>query len=390
MQDHEGSSDKAWQRLAAWFESAAPSHVRDAIVVEQYRRIGAQKPLLYLTIASTAFAAGMASQGNFPAFYRYVIPLLVILHCAVRAISWLRLERGVIDPQTARKQLRMSIGAIAASTSLATMCTLSAYFQTDQSIRSLESVVLVLGLLAVTNCHASLPQAAITPMLFGNLPVALVMMTSGDPHGLAVGLAIAMVSLMHVQLIYRRYREMVENLTLQHEMRELANTDALTGLHNRRFFLEQLDAQIAAAAEGSGPTIAMLDLDGFKLVNDQHGHAAGDELLCQVGDRLRIACPDDLIVARIGGDEFAILMLAGSDVLPTDLASVALSALTRPFTLAAGLVRVGASLGLSNYPHDGVTGSALLAFADAALYAVKAERGRRKSDKRLSPVKIAA
>jgi diguanylate cyclase len=159
----------------------------------------------------------------------------------------------------------------------------------------------------------------------------------------------------------------------------LAFHDSLTGLPNRVSFLESLGQALArAAAEHRILALLYLDLDDFKPVNDAMGHAAGDELLIAVAERLRGAVRKTDAVARLGGDEFAVLV---SDVEHPDLAGALAGKLVerigQPYMLNGRRIAVGASIGISLYPCDGTTIDDLLSHADAAMYAAKAS-GRRR------------
>jgi len=123
--------------------------------------------------------------------------------------------------------------------------------------------------------------------------------------------------------------------------------------------------------------LALLDLDGFKPVNDQYGHGCGDLLLCEVADRLRKACGASALPARIGGDEFAILVPAGSAISLAAIADHILAALVPPYQIEGHILRVGASIGVATWPGDGTTSRSLFETADIALYALKAERRER-------------
>ncbi|MEO7169789.1 MAG: GGDEF domain-containing protein, partial [Sphingomonas sp.] len=162
-------------------------------------------------------------------------------------------------------------------------------------------------------------------------------------------------------------------LMLQRKMRDLANTDPLTGLLNRRALDARLQQEIAAAGPETCFSVALVDLDGFKPVNDCHGHAAGDVLLCEVGERLRGAGGDDAVVARLGGDEFAILVPCGSAIATHAIAGHMLSALVPPHQICGHDIRIGASIGVATWPVDGRTADALFDTADRALYVAKAE-----------------
>ena len=155
-----------------------------------------------------------------------------------------------------------------------------------------------------------------------------------------------------------------------------ARHDALTGLFNRAALMEELTERIAQSLrEEKTLTVYMLDLDGFKDVNDTLGHAAGDTLLKEVGKRLVQLVSTGDLVARLGGDEFAIVQLGSLDQrerairLAVDLLDI----MAKPFSVDTQEVSVGVSIGISFAPVDGITASGLLHKADLALYCVKAE-----------------
>ena len=160
----------------------------------------------------------------------------------------------------------------------------------------------------------------------------------------------------------------------------LAHHDPLTKLPNRLLFLSHLEHSIRyAQRDGHRVALLMLDLDRFKDVNDSFGHAAGDELLQQVAERLTSRLRGMDTVARLGGDEFTVIMQQVST--PEDAALVAneiMTALNKPWTLSNKAdVHIGVSIGISIFPDHGETTHDLLQHADAALYQAKHEgRGR--------------
>jgi diguanylate cyclase (GGDEF)-like protein len=190
---------------------------------------------------------------------------------------------------------------------------------------------------------------------------------------LAAGTSLVVASAFLLRMIAQQHTQLVDLLLLQRQMRELADTDPLTGLLNRRAIGARLDREIAEAASDTGFAVALLDLDGFKPVNDRHGHATGDILLCEVADRLRRAGGDQAVVARLGGDEFAILVPRGSALASTAIAGHMLSALVPPHLIGGHDIRIGASIGVATWPGDGLTADALFDTADRALYAAKAQ-----------------
>jgi len=152
-----------------------------------------------------------------------------------------------------------------------------------------------------------------------------------------------------------------------------ANYDLLTNVPNRRLFRDRLD-QHAAHSERTGDPFALLfiDLDEFKAINDRMGHDAGDELLIDVSKRLCGCVRQSDTVARMGGDEFTILLLdTGNVEYIKDIARDILTELDRPFRLGDDEVKVSASIGITMFPEDGHSAEQLLNTADQAMYLAK-------------------
>jgi diguanylate cyclase (GGDEF)-like protein len=172
-----------------------------------------------------------------------------------------------------------------------------------------------------------------------------------------------------------------ERVRAEQRLTHQARHDALTGLPNRAHLLERLDAAIgrARADEVCGFSVLFLDLDRFKLINDSIGHAAGDEMLVEIGRRIASVLGERSIVARFGGDEFAILA-EGICEPPgsTTLAARVLDALGRPLWLGGRELFPSASIGIAHWAPRYRLGEELLRDADAAMYRAKAE-GRDRS-----------
>ena len=152
-----------------------------------------------------------------------------------------------------------------------------------------------------------------------------------------------------------------------------ARHDPLTGLGNRLLLREQLEEALLRQSRGRGScALLLVDLDRFKLVNDTLGHAVGDELLCEVADRLEAAAGSDEVV-RVGGDEFAIVVshAEGADSLAR-LAEQIIARLSAPYSIGEAQLNVGATIGIAAAPDHGMTQEALSRSADLALYGAKA------------------
>ena len=153
----------------------------------------------------------------------------------------------------------------------------------------------------------------------------------------------------------------------------MARYDPLTGLANRALFYERLSVALAQAADRStGLAVLYLDMDGFKSVNDTHGHALGDALLKLAARRLSHGVRETSLVARLGGDEFVILLEdLRSPAHATSVAANLRAALAQPFDVEGQRLGLGASIGIAVYPQDGVSAEDLLRRADQAMYAEK-------------------
>lgn len=153
---------------------------------------------------------------------------------------------------------------------------------------------------------------------------------------------------------------------------QLAHHDSLTGLPNRATFLDEFEASLNRKDQ----VVALLyiDLDGFKVINDARGHSAGDDLLCHVAERLRSECNDPgMMLGRIGGDEFAVLLRDTDADATVRVAARLVETLSAPYAPSLDRqIRVGASVGCVLAPHHGETAGVLLSRADMALYAAKA------------------
>lgn len=167
-----------------------------------------------------------------------------------------------------------------------------------------------------------------------------------------------------------------ERLEAQRKLSELAFVDTLTGLPNRRSFLEALAAAIDAPPSADRVHgLLLIDLNGFKQINDVYGHNTGDQALVIVGQRLLSAAREGDLVSRLGGDEFAVIAqhLRGAEAV-TSLGMRLLAALEPPLSIGGMEHRVGSGIGICLLPFDGASVEETLRRADVALYRAKAER----------------
>ncbi|MGH9016222.1 MAG: putative bifunctional diguanylate cyclase/phosphodiesterase [Acidimicrobiales bacterium] len=220
--------------------------------------------------------------------------------------------------------------------------------------------------------HSSVAPAgiALVPIVFGFLSLALLALsltrhdapTASDMALGALGVVIARMA-----LTLRELRRGAENF-------RDARTDQLTALQNRRAFLEDAEVKLETARPPEHVGVLLVDLDGFKEINDSLGHHCGDELLRIVANRFQRKIANRGSVARLGGDEFASACVVSSSQELVVVAQELAETLFDPISLDGVTVRVGASIGVSISPEHGTTHSDLLRSADVAMYEAKRSR----------------
>ena len=175
------------------------------------------------------------------------------------------------------------------------------------------------------------------------------------------------------RLLIGSLRDVSERKAETEALQHRALHDALTGLPNRTFLRERLEEAVRVGERELKPcAVLLMDMDGFKGVNDSLGHQAGDQLLQQVGARMRGVLRKADMVARYGGDEFAVIPWGATDVPRAVLiAEKILQAIEQPFTIGGAPVSVSLSVGIAVYPQHAEDGEALMRRADAAMYAAK-------------------
>jgi diguanylate cyclase (GGDEF)-like protein/PAS domain S-box-containing protein len=167
--------------------------------------------------------------------------------------------------------------------------------------------------------------------------------------------------------------EINERKKIAAELDFMANHDALTGLPSLRLCKDRLDHSLAEARrQGQMSAVMFLDLDGFKEINDQHGHEFGDQVLKATADRIKGEIRETDTVARIGGDEFVVILSSLPEIAIAErIAGSLIQKISEPLSVESADVKVSASIGIALYPEHGDTAEDMIRSADKAMYQVK-------------------
>ncbi len=213
------------------------------------------------------------------------------------------------------------------------------------------------------------PPGFVLPALAAIVGSAVLMLGGlGHVNPIALGLAEATLVVVGVRMAIS-----VQGLrTRTQDEHRLSVTDHLTGLGNRRHLFDVLGGYFAQGPEAQSElAFLFIDLDGFKQINDSFGHAVGDRILAQVGSRLSDSLRDSDLLVRVGGDEFAVLLLDADTGIATEIADRLSGSLEQPFVIDAVSARIGASIGIALAPDHAADGEALMGCADVAMYRAK-------------------
>ena len=350
-----------------------PEAIRDDFTLLRARRVETQSPMMYVMLLATTPTAAWAGAADLHWAIRFGMPALLAVLCVL----------GLIENMISRRR-RMGLGrarlivhkTASVSGMVGVMCSSWAvlnWLASPPDNHANFAMIIAMGALASAFCLSAIRFAAIVNLVIGVVPISALMLASGHPSQIAAATSLLLATAILIRFILQGHAMLVDLLQLQQQTRDLAHTDPLTGLANRRALDERIAKLVRHYGNPQPFKLALLDLDGFKPVNDRYGHAIGDKLLCSVGWRLRETIGEDGLVVRQGGDEFAVLVPPGSPLLGVAIADRLLFALVRPHLIEDLPITVGASVGVAQWPDDGASPDDLFEHADQALYRAKAE-----------------
>jgi diguanylate cyclase (GGDEF)-like protein len=319
-----------------------------------------------------------------PPLLTMVIPLILCGACCRRLIYWRRLNVARLDPEQTIKKLRTTMYLVALLGAAFTAWSLCLFPYGGPYARCHVAYYMSITVISCILCLMHLRGAALALTGIVLIPFTIFFMLTGNLVLIAIAVNMILVTVGLIIIMFRNYDDFSglirsrkvlldrqrEMQTLSDENRRIAYTDSLTGLPNRRQFLATLDESLSDAQRAGLPlAVALLDLDGFKSVNDVYGHAAGDGLLVDVGQRLESLARAGVFLARLGGDEFGVILTAFSSTEDiTAFGREMLDRLRLPCVIRNTTMAIGGSIGVAIYPDAGETAEELFERADYALY----------------------
>jgi diguanylate cyclase (GGDEF)-like protein len=357
-----------------------------AVLEQRFAALRTQFPWIYGILVANLMALQVAVV---PSDYQGFDPTLGFLGVlAARLIFWAKLGNARVECEQLPRALLKSY--VVATVVCATFCVWVLHLHFLYSGGQPAVVVIFSSLASVGVFYglSSFPAAARAPLYFLAIPVALALVTSGNTLQVSIGLTMSLLIVLmlrmlaaqdrtFVSLIYKHFETDTERASALESERSaveeqarvgvIANTDPLTALCNRRGFLSALESSATSASDRA---LIILDLDGFKPINDTFGHAAGDKLLIEVGARLKLLVGETSVAARLGGDEFALLVPASSRDGAMQRAAEIAELLAKPYAIDARKISISACGGVS-FKSISEPSSEMMREADVALYASK-------------------
>ncbi|WP_122223272.1 bifunctional diguanylate cyclase/phosphodiesterase [Pseudomonas syringae group genomosp. 3] len=353
-------------------------HDNPRLLQAQYVALSRQLPLMYFVLLVNTWALAFTHWLTAPTWLTLLIPALLTIICGIRARKWLRtVNKPPPSPQIILKTLRGTnslAGVIAAGFAA---WSLSLYPYGDAYAQAHVAFFMGITVIVCIFCMMHLRPAALTTAVVVNTAFVIFFASTHNLTFIATAVNIVLVSIGMLIILQYQYRDFtslvdvqVKTEQLSNENLLLANQDSLTGLPNRRQFFHTLDAAMQEAMQQqTGLAVGVLDLDGFKPVNDLYGHRIGDRLLILVAERLMTAASDTVHVSRLGGDEFALVIKGdvGKDAL-LNFGKHLCRLMHDSFELSDMPIQIGATLGIATFPGTADNATQLFEYADYALY----------------------
>jgi diguanylate cyclase (GGDEF)-like protein len=381
---HRGEHIFMFEKLKAIFtiESGNPE-----LVQAQLAAFTKQIPLLYFILVTNTLALTVTHFSAAPLYLTVFIPSMLYAISVFRLIEWWRGRSRIYTDAEAVARIRSTFRLAAVLGAGFCSWALSLYSYGDAFQQSHIAFYMANTVIGCIFCLMHVRAAALLLTGIVIVPFTIFFASSGNPVFIALSLNVVLVCGSMTYILFTYYRDFraliqskkelterqAETQRLSDENHRIANVDSLTNLPNRRQFRSELeDALTRAETTGAPLALGLIDLDGFKPVNDTFGHGIGDRLLVEVGERLSVFSGRGVFPARLGGDEFGLIVtgIACPDRLK-QLGEEICAELQEPYVFSGLTARVSGSLGLAILGDAGTTADRLFDRADFALYLAK-------------------
>ena len=340
--------------------------------------VGAKQfPLMYLVLTVNLWTLASCFIGVAPHWLSLIVPILFTIAFGYRALTWHKMENASTNPDfafLALKSVRRR-ALIFSGFLVIWMLMLFPHGNGDMHVR--------IGFFAAMNCiglvifFQRLHSSAYAIMGITITPIIMFAIYTQNSNLTSIMVNIGLVSLLLLIVVRMQTQDFIDMVNARIKLErigaenlQIANQDSLTGLTNRRQFFSHLEVAFEIAKKKNKRiAIGIIDLDGFKPVNDLYGHAMGDSLLIEVGQRLSALTDEHTSVSRLGGDEFAITFTnCPDDAELLDRGNKFCDTLREPFTIADACLEISGSIGFATFPELAEDAEELYERADYALY----------------------
>ena len=336
---------------------------------------------------SNTLALAITHMSSAPSILTVYVPAALSLVCVFRMIQWRRTRQQSWSLEQAARKLNGSIVLSAILGVGFSAWSLSLFPYGDAYTKGHVAFFMAVTVIGCVFCLMHVRLAVLVIMSLVVIPFTIYLGSTGNTVFIAIAINFVIVAVAIVFMLLVNYRDFEDRINYQKallakqtELQILSdinfknsNVDILTGLPNRRQFFSELEKRIQLTASSGGRLgVGIVDLDGFKPINDVYGHPTGDRLLVEVGQRLRQQLGPSVFLARIGGDEFALI--TEDDASDRDILGIGeriTELLSVPFEVQGTAARIGGSIGFAQFPSAARDAQALFERADYALYFAK-------------------
>ncbi len=358
------------------------------LYVAQYKAMAKRTPLIYLIVITAMVGVAYVYWETAPLVYTLIFPGALLVGDLIFFYWFVNIPKSLNSKQYGQAvltRLHSTIWSTIVLGSSYSAWSIGLFGYGDDAIKGLVPVFIGVSTFGAALCLMHVRASALALIFWTLGPLVVFLWLTGEPSYMISAMNLGMVAVVFALILHGYSHEFIHMMKQQQTLKikngeaerlsienfALANKDSLTGLANRRCFLSELNGQIndIGLGQSNGAAVGILDLDGFKLVNDIYGHPVGDKVLIEVGHRLDCLQSSRVFISRLGGDEFGIIIRAKlEDHELEEIGEMICDAMVVPFDVAGQKTYLGGSVGFANWTSMSDTAECLFEKADYALY----------------------